>query len=231
MLSLPTLSPLTLCLGVLDPIPIQIPQEPPKETYRWGNFLVHAWDEAATLTCLCGRSEKIPAALEDLKKASGLHGIEACEICIKEYKACKSRTQHVEAWIRRNRFGIQKDQHLYLPENLKRFVSEGQIMRPKRCVYQTHHGVDLGPEDHVLSTCGDPACLNPYHMMVGKSPARKITPQMQSDITEWLNLKIKTKTIVELLNRKYQRKVSLRTIQLIQKEWRQSAATTSYCGC
>jgi hypothetical protein len=231
MLSVLGISPLTLCLGVLDPIPIEIPDTPPLESYRWGNFQVHAWGHAATLTCLCGRSEKIPAALADLKKASPLHGIEACEICIKEYKSSKSRTQQVEAWIRRNRLGIDQDKHLYLPENLQRFVSEGQIMRPRRCTYQTHYGVDLASEDHVLSTCGDAACLNPYHMMIGKSPAKKITPQMQNDIDEWLNLKIKTKTIVELLQKKYHKKISVRTIQLIQKEWRQSAGTTSFCGC
>ena len=104
-------------------------------------------------------------------------------------------------------------------------------MRPRRCVYQVHYGVDFAADDHVLFTCGDPACLNPYHMMVGKSPAKKITPQMQDDIDEWLNLGIRTKTIVELLHKRYQKRISLRTIQLIQKSWRQSDATTNCSGC
>ena len=231
MLSVPGVSPLTLCLGVLDPVPITVPDTPPLETYNWGNFQVEAWEFEAVLTCLCGRSDKIHAALSDLKKASPVHGILACSCCITEYKQCKSRTHHVEAWIRRNKLALDKEQHLYLPENLKRFVSEGQIMRPRRCVYQVHHGVDLAPDDHVLSTCGDSACLNPHHMMIGKSPAKKITPQMQNDIDEWIKLQITTRTIVELLQKKYQKKISLRTIQLIRKDWQRSAVTTSYCGC
>ena len=231
MLSEPGVNPLTLCLGILDPVPVKIPDLPPNEIYNWGNFKVRAWETAATLTCLCGRAEKITVSIEDLKKASPVHGLSACSVCIKEYKQCKSRTQHVEAWIRRNRFGLDKNQHLYLPESLTRFVSDGQIMRPRRCVYQVHYGVDFAADDHLLFTCGDPACLNPYHMMIGKSPAKKITPQMQDDIDEWLNLGIRTKTIVELLHKRYQKKISLRTIQLIQKSWRQSDVTTNYSDC
>lgn len=222
---------LTYCLGILDPIPITVPTTPPRETFIKGNFRVKLWEEEAELECLCGRSPRIPVHTKDLRKASPLHGLEACDICVQEFKNSKSRSQLVEAWIRRNRFALNQDTHLYLPENLKRFVSEGQIMRPKRCVYQAYHGVDLGSEDHVLSTCGDLACLNPLHMMLGKSPAKKITPQMEKDITTWLEKNIKTKAIVELINSKYQKKISVRTIQLIQKEWRQSAGTMSYCGC
>lgn len=222
---------LTFCLGILDPIPIRVPAAAPQETYRRGNFTVRVWGDEAELECLCGRSPRIPVHVKDLKKAGPLHGLEACDVCIQEFKNSRSRTQLVEAWIRRNRFALEQDAHLYLPENLKRFVSEGQIMRPKRCVYQAYHGVDLRSEDHVLSTCGDLACLNPLHMMLGKSPAKKITPQMQKDITTWLEKNIKTKAIVELVNDKYKKKVSVRTIQLIQKEWRQSANTMSYCGC
>jgi hypothetical protein len=222
---------LTLCLGILDPIPVEIPADPPKTVYRRGNFEVREWDTCSELRCLCGRSSAIPVHLNDLKKASALHGLEACDICVQEFKNSKSRSQLVEAWIRRNRFGLDNSAHLYLPENLKRFVSEGQVMRPKRCVYQAYHGVDLQSEDHVLSTCGDPACLNPLHMMLGKSPAKKITPQMEKDITAWLEKNIKTKAIVELVSHKYKKRISLRTIQLIQKQWRQSASTMSYCGC
>jgi hypothetical protein len=74
---------------------------------------------------------KITVSIEDLKKASPVHGVSACAVCIKEYKQCKSRTQHVEAWIRRNRFGLDKNQHLYMPESLTRFVSDGTDYAPQ----------------------------------------------------------------------------------------------------
>lgn len=62
-------------------------------------------------------------------------------------------------------------------------------------------------------------------MMLGRSPARKVSPQMKSDIKLWINNNASTQTILELLKTKYGKSLSARTVQLIKKELRQSDFT------
>ena len=209
---------LTLCLGIIDPTVVDVPEGPPESSYRRGNFNVQVWGEVAVLSCLCGRSEPIPVTLKDLKKASPLHGLEACKICVDEINACKSRTEHVQAWVNRNRYAIDNGSHIFFPENLSRLVLEGHISRPRRSIYQMFYGKDLQKKDKIICTCDEPNCLNPYHMMSSKSTATKVTPQMLEDIKKWIHQNINTKAIQQELKDKYHRKLSTRTIQMIRKE-------------
>jgi hypothetical protein len=62
-------------------------------------------------------------------------------------------------------------------------------------------------------------------MMLGKSPARKVSPQMKLDIQQWSNNNASTQTILGLLKIKYGKSFSARTVQLIKKELRQSGFT------
>ena len=222
---------LTHYLGILDPTPIRLPEGVPSDRRELGNFEVSVYEASAVLNCACGRHEPIPVALLDLERASPIQGLLACPVCVRDSKGARSRTQMVEAWVRRRRNAIRQTEHLYLPESLQRFVSEGQLMRPRRYVYQVFFNIKLKSEDHVLSTCGDQFCLNPYHMMLGRSPARKVSPQMKSDITQWINNNASTQTILELLKTKYGKSLSARTVQLIKKELRQSDFTKTSFNC
>lgn len=216
---------LTHYLGILDPTPVQPPEGVSLERREFGNFELAVFGKDALLDCACGRHEPIPVAVADLQRASPVQGLMACPVCVRDSRAARSRTQMVEAWVRRRRKAIRQAEHLYLPESLQRFVADGQLMRPRRYVYQVFFNKKLNSDDHVLSTCGDQFCLNPYHMMLGRSPARKVSPQMKSDITLWINNNASTQTILELLKTKYGKSLSARTVQLIKKELRQSDFT------
>lgn len=216
---------LTAYLGILEPTTVEPPEGSPEGRRELGNFELAVFGQRGVLDCACGRHEPIPVALEDLEKASPVQGLLACPLCVHESRSARSRTQMVEAWIRRRRKAINKIQHLYLPESLERFAEKGQLLRPRRYVYQVFFNVKLKSDDHVLSTCDDQFCLNPYHMMLGKSPARKVSPQMKLDIQQWSNNNASTQTILGLLKIKYGKSFSARTVQLIKKELRQSGFT------
>lgn len=216
---------LTNYLGILEPTPVDAPKGSPEGRRELGNFELAVFGQSGVLDCACGRHEPIPVDLRDLERASPVQGLMACPYCVHESRAARSRTQMVEAWIRRRHKAINKTQHLYLPESLQRFADKGQLMRPRRYVYQVFFNIKLKSEDHVLSTCEDQFCLNPYHMMLGKSPARKVSPQMKSDIQQWSNNNASTQTILGLLKIKYGKSFSARTVQLIKKELRQSDFT------
>jgi hypothetical protein len=169
--------------------------------------------------------------MRDVAHAAPIRGLMACPACVQESRTHPGRSRLIQAWFRRRKLAIKPDQHLYLPESLQRLVDEEEIMRPRRYVYKVFFDYDLLTEDKVLCSCGDKSCLNPYHMMIGKSPARKMTPEMQEAVERWLAMGKTTKSIVELLKIKFQKSFSIRTIQLIKKEFQQSVFTKSSFSC
>jgi hypothetical protein len=222
---------LTRYLGILEPTLVELPEGATEERRELGNFEVAVCGETAVLHCYCGRLDPLPVSLQDLDHASPVQGLLACPACVEESLNAKSRTQMVESWIRRRRNAIDPNQHLYLPEKLQRLAAEGKIMRPKRYVYQVFFNIELKSDDHVLSTCNDKSCLNPYHLIIGKSPARKMSPSMKEDVLQWLAKNVSTQTIITLLKTKYGKVFSERTIQLLKKEFRQSDFTKTYSNC
>lgn len=218
---------LTQYLGILDPVVQEVPEGKPDEIRELGNFELAVYGSVGVLRCQCGEFEPVAAQMRDIGHAAPIRGLLACPACVTESQNLTCRSKLIQAWVRRRRLAIRPDQHLYIPASLKRLVDDEEIMRPRRYVYKVFFNCELSTEDKILCTCGDESCVNPYHMMRSKSPARKMTPEMESNVKQWIQQNKSTTTIVNLLQMKYQKSFSIRTIQLLKKEFRQSVCTKS----
>lgn len=218
---------LTEYLGILDPVVQDVPTGTPDEIRELGNFELAVYGSTGVLRCQCGEFPPVAARMRDISHAAPIRGLLACPACVEESRNLNCRSKLIQAWVRRRRLAIKPDQHLYIPANLKRLVADDEIMRPRRYVYKVFFNEELSTKDKILCTCGDESCVNPYHMMRSKSPARKMTPDMEAHVRQWLNQSKSTSTIVNLLRMKYEQSFSVRTIQLLKKEFQQSVCTRS----
>lgn len=205
--------------GLLEPHPVKPPDPAVQKTYTLDSFAVAIHGETALLTCRCRRSEPYRVAVEDLSRIHPASGLYACSRCLNELREARTPSDKIAVWFNQNRPFVTKDQHLYLPESFQRLVDRGKnvIMRPRRFVYSKFFGVTLTQKDKVLQTCTDPHCVNPLHMMVCASAATKLTPDMKKDVELWLLQNIKPQVVRQLLEIKYSRSLSLRTITNLRK--------------
>lgn len=210
---------LTAVFGLLEPTPVKPPDPAVHRTYTLDSFAVAVHAETAVLTCRCTRSEPYWLALEDLDRIHPASGLYACAICLNELRNARTPSDQIAVWFWQNRPAITKDQHLYLPQSFQRLVDteENVIMRPRRFVYTKFFGVALTKKDKILQTCGDPQCVNPLHMMISASAAAKLTPDMKKDVQLWLLKQTHPRVIQQLLEIKYSRSLSLRTITNLRK--------------
>ena len=217
----PFMNPLDLVtvFGLLEPTPVKALGPVVQKTYTLDSFVVSDYGESASLTCKCCRSEPYLLASADLERIHPALGLFACTLCLNELRNARTPSDKIAVWFLQNRPSIAKDQHLYLPNSFQRLVDteEGVIMRPRRFVYAKFFNVVLQQRDKVLNTCGDPQCVNPYHMMLAASTAAKMTPDMKKDVQSWFINKVTPRTIQQLLEIKYNRSFSLRTITNLKK--------------
>ena len=210
---------LVAVFGLLEPAPIEAPDPVVQKTYTLDSFAVSIHEGVVSFECACKRSEPYLLAVADLDRIHPPSGHYACALCLNELRNARTTAERVAVWFLQNRPSIAKDQHLYLPETFKRLIDaeEGVIMRPRRFVYAKFHNVALTQRDKVLSTCGDPHCVNPYHMMLAASSATKMTPDMKKDVQTWHSNQVSPRVIQQLLEIKYSRSFSLRTITNLKK--------------
>lgn len=210
---------LVTVFGLLEPTPVKPLRPVVQRTYTLDSFIVHDDGDTAALNCKCCRSEPYLLASADLGRIHPALGLFACSICLNELRNARTPSDKIAVWFLQNRPSIAKDQHLYLPNTFQRLVDteEGVIMRPRRFVYAKFFNVVLQQRDKVLNTCGDPQCVNPYHMMIAASTAAKMTPDMKKDVHSWFTNKVNPRTIQQLLEIKYNRSFSLRTITNLKK--------------
>lgn len=210
---------LAAVFGLLEPELVPRPKGQILKTYNLDSFTVEERIDGCVYTCKCLRSEPIFLSLSDSRKVRAPTGVYACPICLNELRNARTTSDRVAVWFTQNRPSLTKDQHLYLPVSLQRLVDskEGVIMRPRRFVYAKFFNVALKQSDKVMTTCGDANCVNPYHLMIAASPATKVTPQMKEDVQLWLTKNISCRTIQELLQTKYSRSISLKTITNLKK--------------
>lgn len=210
---------LVAVFGLLEPTPPKPPDPVVQKCYTLDSFAVAVHTETAVLTCRCCRSEPYWLAVEDLPRVHPTCGLFACAICLNELRNAHTPSDHIAVWFAQNRPFITKDQHLYLPKSSKRLLDteENVIMRPKRFVYSKFFDVALTTKDKILNTCGDVNCVNPYHMMICASSATKLTPDMKQDVESWLLNQTSPQVIRQLLEIKYNRSLSLRTITNLKK--------------
>jgi hypothetical protein len=201
---------LVAVFGLLEPRPVPEVQPLCGKIYNLDSFTVRVYGEAAQLTCKCGRYDSFYLHVLDLERSHPSIGLYACPICLNELRNARSHSDRVAVWLTQNRSTITKDQHLYLPKCKV-------IMRPMRFVYTSFFKIQLSTKDKVLRTCSDSNCVNPYHLMVTASTATKLTPDMKQDVLLWLTKEIKPQTIQQLLEAKYNRSLSARTITNLRK--------------
>ena len=205
-------------LVVQTPISDQKTQGLPLKTYKLDSYRVEDFGFLSRLTCSCQRSSPTLVVTRDLTRSHPVAGRFACLVCLKEDREAKSASERVAAWLAQNKPSLNQEEHLLLPKQFQRLVdTDGIIMRPRRFVYSKFYGVQLQTKDKVLPTCECEVCVNPYHMMRKLSPASKVTPQMKNDVFLWLNKKMSNKSIQLLLETKYCRTISLRTITNLKK--------------
>ena len=210
---------LVTVFGLLEPTPVEAPDPLVQKIYTLDSFAVSVHGEVASLSCRCARTEPYLLAAADLERIHPASGLYACSVCLEEIRSARTPSDRIAVWFAQNRSSIVKDQHLYLPKSFQRLVDteEGVIMRPRRFVYAKFFDLALKQCDKVLNTCGDPHCVNPYHMMLASSPATKMTPDMRKDVHTWLTRNVAPRVIQQMLEIKYSRSFSLRTITNLKK--------------
>jgi hypothetical protein len=210
---------LVTVFGLLEPTPVPTEEDVVQKCYTLDSFTVSLKGPVATLECRCQRTAPYRLAHSDLGRIHPASGWYACPICLNELRNARTASDKIGVWFVQNRPSLTKDQHLYLPKVFQRLVDteENVIMRPKRFVYSKFYNVELTRRDKVLSTCGDPHCVNPYHMMVAASSATKMTPDMKQDAYSWFLKNISPRVVQQLLEIKYNRSFSLRTITNLKK--------------
>jgi hypothetical protein len=205
--------------GLLEPRPLKNYNQESQRSYTLDSFLVECHGGTSHLTCKCLRSKPYVLATEDLSRCHPPGGIYACSLCLSELRDARTPSDRIRVWLTQNRPSIANDQHLHLPKTFTRLVDteDKVIMRPRRFVYAKFYDIALQQRDKVLCTCGDTLCVNPYHMMLAASPATKVTPEMKEDVQLWLSKNIKCSLIRQMLEVKYKRSLSLRTITNLKK--------------
>ncbi len=204
--------------GLLNQTPITPPTGPVSNQYSLDSLQVEERGDAATLVCKCGRSEPFHVAVADLQRAHRVQGLYACPLCLDELRQARSPSDKVAVWFRQNRSCLTPDQHIYLPCSFARLIdaTEKTVMRPRRFVFAKFNNLTLSDKDKILTTCGDAECVNPHHMMLAASPATKVTPAIREDVKTWIAKHVPRQRIQELVETKYNRKLSLRTITNIK---------------
>jgi hypothetical protein len=212
------LNTLISVFGLLLPIDPGEPQGEILHTETLDHFRVDTYANAKALTCKCRRFNQICLHPDDFKKIRPVSGLFACPICLTELKTAKSDSDRIAAWFAQNRHEITQDAHLYLPSTFSRLVDSHDkiLMRPRRFVFAKFYGVELSSKDKILTTCGDPECINPYHMMRAKSPAAKVTPEIRLDVLTWTQKNLPNQMIKDLIEIKHNKSLSLRTISTIK---------------
>lgn len=204
--------------GLLSQTQPNAPKGPVSNSYSLDSFYVEEIAGVATLRCKCNRSAPLCVIVDDLRKAHRVQGLYACALCLGELREARSPSDKVAVWFRQNRPSLSADKHVYLPCTFARLIdgTEKTIMRPRRFVYAKFNNVSLSDKDKILTTCGDAECVNPLHMMLAASPATKVTPAMREDVKTWIAKHIPRTQIQAMIENKYNRRVSLRTITNIK---------------
>jgi hypothetical protein len=205
--------------GLLEPHPAKPPDSVVQECYTLDSFKVEVFTETVRFTCKCQRSAPYLIALSDLRKIHPSSGLYACQTCLQELKNAKTPSDKIGVWFTQNKPSITKEAHLHLPKDFCRLVDtdKNTVMRPRRFVYSKFFNVELKRSDKILSTCSDPLCVNPYHMMLAASPAAKVTPEMKKDVYKWTMNNVNPKIMKQMLEIKYNCSLSLRTITNLKK--------------
>lgn len=215
-------SVLLLMFGLLDAETVPMPEGSPDHVEQLDYLRLAHHGETVVASCQCRRTPPVALLRSDFEKRCHLAPVFACPVCTRELKqgSSASSSDRFQFWLMQHKYVIDPAEHLYASVLPKRLVDmvDGTLMRPRRFIYAKFHGVDLTTKDKVLMKCGDANCLNPHHMHLAASPAKKVNTEMHVDILKWAQRKMTNKAIQELLEIHHGRNISVRTISKLRNE-------------
>jgi len=221
-------SVLLLMFGLLDAEQVSIPDDPPDSTEQLDYLSIEHHGETVVAACQCRRTPPVALLAKDFERRCQLASSFACPVCTAELKnaASSSASDRFQAWMLQHKYVIDPGEHLYASVLPKRLVdsTDGTLMRPRRFIYARFFGVDLETKDKVLMKCGDANCLNPYHMHLATSPAKKVSFDMHLDVLRWAKRKMTNRAIQELIEMRHGQSISVRTISALRNKPLQSKA-------
>ena len=219
-------SVLLLMFGLLDADPVALPDDPPERSERLDYLRIDHHGDRVVASCQCRRTAPVALLRSDFDRRCKLASSFACPLCTAELKAGSraSSSDPFEAWFNQNKYVLDPNEHLYASALPQRMVdaTDGTLMRPRRFIYSRFYGVDLATKDKVLMKCGDANCLNPHHMHIAGSPAKKTNLEIHQAMLKWSKRKMTNQTIQELLEMKFNQSFSGRTISKLRNEPLQS---------
>lgn len=214
---------LSSVFGLLD---AEISTDVPKLTLDFTNaprlhfFKYVKIDNHVALKCSCKRQHE-PYFIEQslFDRIFPTQGIFACETCLNDKRNAKTIKDQIQLALVQNADSIEQGNHLILdfPSDKIYDPVKQQMVRVRRIIYELYYNITLESNQNVLTVCGNKQCLCPSHLLAARSPAVKVTPEMRADIHAWASRNLPNKTIRELIQHKYQKSVSLRTIINIKK--------------
>jgi len=205
-------------LGLLDPVtpPVDVGEVVGHECR--GHWKVAHYQQASLWECQCGRSEPLAVAAADGSRIRLPDGLQACEVCLDEAQAARSKSASLAAWLERNRYCLDTEQHLYLPDDGGYCWDSGTLERTRRFVFKRFWKKSVASGNCVLVRCSDKSCINPHHLWLAPSPALKVMPQTRALVIGLKRRGISCQVIQQLLLEKHSCKLSLRSIQRIKEE-------------
>lgn len=214
---------LSSVFGLLEPQPnLKIPILDPSFEYsaRLDLFKYGKQDDYIALTCACNRQE-YPYFLKQslFDHIYPIQGQFACEHCLNDKRNAKTIKDHLRLALIQNAETIEQGHHLLLDFSSDKIYDpvKKQMVRVRRIIYELYYNTTLKSNKNVLTGCDNKNCLCPLHLIAANSPAVKVTPDMKTDIHAWAANKISNKMIQQLIQQKYQKTVSLRTIINVKK--------------
>lgn len=215
-------SVLLLMFGLLDAKTAPIPQGTPDSIEQLDYLRIAHHGDTVVASCQCRRTPPVALSAADFGRRCRLATAFACPVCTSELKqgSSASASDRFQYWLMQHKYVIDRREHLYASVLPKRLVDmvDGTLMRPRRFIYAKFHGVDLTSKDKVLMKCGDANCLNPHHMHLAASPAKKVSSEMHFDILRWAQHSMTNKAIQELLEIHHGRNISVRTISALRNK-------------
>lgn len=172
------------------------------------------------LVCRCGRQKEPYYIKRSLFECIyPVQGSFACESCLSDKRNAKTIKDYIKLALIQNAETIEKGHHLLLDFKSDKVYDpfKKQMVRVRRIIYELYYNVSLESNRNVITACTNKNCLNPLHLLAAQSPAVKVTPDIQNDIHAWAADKMPNKSIQELVQIKYQKTISLRTIINVKK--------------
>lgn len=196
---------------LLDPPLPEQPADTSTGTETIGHWDVSFFSTAVLWTCRCGRSAPFLMRAVDYSRVELPRDLAACEVCRGEFRAASTKWKRLDAWLNRARNTLSETECVLRDDLTK------PNPRLRRRVYE-HFWKKSVPSGHcVRSKCSNKLCINPYHLCLVNTPAKKHSPESMAFLLRLLESGTPTDIAQQLLREKHSIELSLRSIQETRK--------------